>query len=136
MLQNKTEIRVRFADTDQMQFAYNGKYLEYFEVARTEMMRSIGLPYKQIEQNGFHMPVYEAYVRYKSPAFYDEVLVIESLVKEIPTLKVKIDHTIYSKDRDVLIAEGFIVLVFLKKETNKPVRPPEFFIEKIRSFYD
>jgi len=60
MLEHKTEIRVRYADTDQMQFVYNGKYLEYFEVGRTEMMRENNLPYKIIEQNGYRMPVFAA----------------------------------------------------------------------------
>ena len=67
MLIHKTKIRVRYADTDQMQFAYNGKYFEYFEVGRTEMMREQNLPYKFIEENGYFMPVLTTHIDYKNP---------------------------------------------------------------------
>ena len=69
MLKHYTEVRIRYADTDQMRFAYNGKYFEYFEVGRTEMMREVGLPYNLIEENGFVMPVIESKIYFLSPAF-------------------------------------------------------------------
>ena len=80
----QTEIRVRYADTDQMQFVYNGKYLEYFEVGRTEMMREQGLTYRTIEENGYQMPVHEAFLKFKNPAFYDELLEVETRVEKLP----------------------------------------------------
>ncbi len=135
MLEHKTEIRVRYADTDQMQFVYNGKYLEYFEVGRTEMMRENNLPYKIIEQNGYRMPVVEAFVKYISPAQYDEILIIETHVEKIPQLKVHIDHIIRSKERKVVIAEGYIELIFIKTDTGKVSRPPQFFIDAIKKFF-
>lgn len=135
MLHHTTEIRVRYADTDQMQFVYNGKYFEYFEVGRTEMMRDLGLPYNELEKAGYQLPVREAYVKYLSPAFYDETLLVESIVKERPGVKIQIDHIIKSKERNVVIAEGFIVLVFTKKETKKPARPPQFFLEKMNPLF-
>ena len=122
MLIHKTNLRVRYAETDQMQYAYYGNYLEYFEVGRAEMMREHGLTYKQIEENGYHMPVSEAFVKYKSPAFYDELLEIETKVELLPKLKVHIDHQIKSAERDVLIAEGYVELVFIKKETTQDGR--------------
>lgn len=136
MLQHKTEIRVRYADTDQMQFAYNGKYFEYFEVGRTEMMRELGLPYHTVEQSGYQLPVREAFVKYLSPAFYDETLIVESIVKELPGVKIHIDHIITSKERNQVVAEGYIELVFTKKETRKPTRPPEFFLAKMKPFFE
>ena len=60
MLTNTTEIRVRYADTDKMQFVYNGKYLEYFEVGRTELLRAAGLAYSEVEKNGYQLPLIEA----------------------------------------------------------------------------
>ena len=74
MQKHFTELRVRYADTDQMRFAYNGKYFEYFEVGRTEMMREVGLPYEVIEKSGFFMPVIETKIHFFAPAFYDELL--------------------------------------------------------------
>jgi acyl-CoA thioester hydrolase len=135
MLIHKTDIRVRYADTDQMKYAYNGKYFEYFEVGRTEMMREHGLPYSIIEKNGYHMPVIEALLKFKNPAFYDELLEIETRVEKLPELKVHIDHTIRSKDRNLVIVEGYIVLVFADMKTRKPVRPPEFFMEAMKPFF-
>jgi len=136
MLIHKTNLRVRYAETDQMQYAYYGNYLEYFEVGRAEMMRERGLTYKQIEENGYHMPVAEAFVKYKSPALYDELLEIETKVELLPKLKVHIDHQIKSAERDVLIAEGYVELVFIIKETKKITRPPKFFVDAIKIHFN
>jgi len=135
MLIHRTELRVRYADTDQMGRVYNGKFFEYFEVGRTEMMREHNLPYKTIEANGYQMPVAEAHINYKLPALYDEVLIIETRVETLPTVKVKIDHTIISKERNEIIAEGYITLVFINMNTKRPSRPPEFFMNAIKKFY-
>jgi acyl-CoA thioester hydrolase len=135
MLIHKTNVRVRYADTDQMKYVYNGKYFEYFEVGRTEMMRENGLPYSMIEKSGFQMPVREAMLKFKNPAFYDELLEVETRVETLPELKVHIDHTIRSLDRDVIIVEGYIILVFINMESRKPVRPPEFFYNAIKPFF-
>jgi acyl-CoA thioester hydrolase len=135
MLSGKTEIRVRFADTDQMGIVYNGKYLEYFEVGRTEMLRSNGLAYSEVERRGYQLPLLEAHVKYISPARYDDVLVIEALVKDYPAFRIHIDYKITVKEKDALIAEGFTKHVFMSKETLKLVRPPKFFTEAIDQFY-
>lgn len=131
----ETEIRVRYADTDQMHFVYNGKYLEYFEVGRTEMLREIGLPYDTIEKEGFLLPVLEANVKYKLPAHYDDILIIKSFLKKFPDLKVHIDYEIVRKGSDDLIAEGFTVHAFMSKKSKKVTRPPEFFIKAIKKFF-
>jgi len=136
MLDYTTQIRVRYADTDQMQFVYNGKYVEYFEVARTEMMRNIGLSYNKVEENGFMLPVLEVNVKYKNPAYYDDILFVRAFVIEIPILKVHIDYEIYRTEEKLLVAEGFTEHVFMKKENKKAVRPPEFFIQAIKPYYN
>ncbi|PIS44167.1 MAG: acyl-CoA thioesterase, partial [Ignavibacteria bacterium CG08_land_8_20_14_0_20_37_9] len=92
MLKHISTIRVRYADTDKMQFVYNGKYLEYFEVGRTELLRSLGLPYSEVEEQGYQLPVVEASVKYKSPAHYDDLLEIETMVKELPDPKFRIHY--------------------------------------------
>lgn len=135
MVTNRTEIRVRYADTDQMQFVYNGKYLEYFEVGRTEMLRENGLAYSVIEKEGYQLPVLETHVKYISPAFYDDVLLIESFMKDYPSFKIHIDYKIYKKENNILVSEGFTEHVFIKKDTKKPSRPPAFFIEIVKPFY-
>ena len=136
MLKHKTNIRVRYGDTDQMQYAYYGKYPEYFEVGRAEMMRELNLTYRMIEENGYMMPVYSIHIDYKNPAFYDELLEVESLVRKLPNLKVHIDHKVRSTERNVLICEGYVELVFVNRETKKVCRPPEFFLKVIQPFFD
>ncbi len=135
MLKHFTELRVRYADTDQMRFAYNGKYFEYFEVGRTEMMREVGLPYEVIENSGFFMPVIETKIHFFAPAFYDELLVIETRVEKLPTVKVHIDHIIKAKDRGVIICEGYVELAFLDAKTKKPTRAPKLFIDAVKKYY-
>lgn len=136
MLKNYTEVRVRYADTDQMRFAYNGKYFEYFEVGRTEMMREVGLPYELIEKSGFFMPVIETKIHFFQPAFYDEVLLIETRVELLPSVKVHIDHIIKAKERDVVICEGYVELAFLDAKTNRPTRAPKLFIDAVKKYYE
>ncbi|MGB5288509.1 MAG: thioesterase family protein [Ignavibacteriaceae bacterium] len=135
MLIHKTTLRVRYADTDQMHYAYNGKYFEYFEVGRTEMMREQGLTYRNIEENGYQMPVHEAFLKFKNPAFYDELLEVETRVEKLPLANVHIDHTIRSKERDVIIAEGYIELAFIKKNNKKITRAPEFFTNALIKYF-
>ncbi len=135
MLIHKTTIRVRYSDTDQMQFVYNGKYFEYLEVGRTEMMREHGLTYKTIEENGFQMPVHEIYLKFKNPAYYDELLEIETRVEKLPSANVHIDHTIRSEERNVVIADGYIELAFIKTISKKITRAPEFFIKALNKHF-
>ena len=136
MLKHYTEVRIRYADTDQMRFAYNGKYFEYFEVGRTEMMREVGLPYEVIEKSGFFMPVIETKIHFFQPAFYDELLLIETWVDKLPTAKVHIDHIIKAKDRDVVICEGYVELAFLDAKTKRPTRAPKLFIDAVKKYYE
>ena len=136
MLIHKTTLRVRYADTDQMHYAYNGKYFEYFEVGRTEMMREHGLTYKTIESNGYQMPVHEVFLKFKNPAYYDELLEVETKVEKLPLANVHIGHVIRSKERDIVIAEGYIELAFVKKDTKKITRAPEFFINALKKHFE
>lgn len=135
MFSYKTEIRVRYADTDQMQFVYNGKYLEYFEVGRTELIRNSGLSYSKVENEGFQLPLIEAHLKYISAAYYDDILVIETFLKEVPKFKMKLEYKIYRKANDELVCEGYTEHVFINKETKKPGRPPQFFIDAVKKYY-
>ncbi len=135
MLIYQTEIRVRYADTDQMQFVYNGKYFEYFEVGRTEMLREIGLPYSMIENEGYQLPVLETYAKFILPAFYDDILLVNSFVKKYPLLKIRIDYEVYRKEKNLLVVKGYTEHAFIKKDTKRPTRPPDFFIKAMKQFF-
>jgi acyl-CoA thioester hydrolase len=136
MLIHKTQLRVRYADTDQMSYVYNGKYIEYFEVGRTEMIREQNLTYKSIEESGFLMPVNSVFIKYKNPAYYDELLEVETRVEKLPELKVHLEHTIRSTERDVTICEGYVDLVFINSDTKRICRPPDFFINVLKPFFE
>jgi len=135
MLSYITEIRVRYADTDQMQFVYNGKYLEYFEVGRTELLRSTGLSYAELEKNGYQLPLIEANVKYKNPAYYDDILEIEAMVKELHSPTVHIEYVIRRKETKEIVAEGFTTHIFIKSDTKKAVRPPKIYVDALKKYF-
>ena len=136
MITNIAEIRVRYADTDKMQFVYHGKYLEYFEVGRSELFRSIGFPYRKIEEQGYQLPLVEAGIKYLSPATYDDMLEIHASVKELYTPRPKVEYVVRKKDTGEIIAEGFTTHVFIREETKKAVRPPKVYLEALAKYFE
>jgi len=120
-----------------MQLVYNGKYLEYFEVGRTELMRQLGFEYRRLEDHGFMLPVLEAYVKYGVGARYDDLLIIETFMTEIPTLKMKIQYKISVDGKpNEIVAQGYTLHVFVNSETMKPVRVPDLFTNIVRPYYE
>ena len=130
MFVNSTSIRVRYAETDQMGVVYYGNYAQYFEVARVETLRSIGLSYKKIEESGILLPVSDYQIKYILPAFYDEELNIKCIIKEVSDYKIKFDYQTHNKN-DKLLNFGSTTLVFVNKQTKKPVNCPKILKEKL-----
>ena len=121
--ENTTQYRVCYADTDQMGVVYYANYFMLFERARTELLRLNGLSYKQIEEQGFLLPVLDAHAKYHRPARYDDLLDVTARVVEFDGLKLK---TACEVKRDgVLLVDGDVTLVFLNAKTGRPSRPPE-----------
>jgi acyl-CoA thioester hydrolase len=135
MLTNATEIRVRYAETDKMQFVYNGKYLEYFEVGRTELLRSCGLAYADVEKAGYQLPLIETGIKFFLPAVYDDVLEIHAILRELYSPKVHIEYVIKRKGTNDLIAEGFTTHLFIRVDTKKAVRPPKVYVDALAKFF-
>lgn len=135
MLSHTSKIRVRYADTDKMQFVYNGKYLEYFEVGRTELLRNVGLPYSNIEKEGYQLPLMEAGLKYKNPAHYDDILLIEAKLEELYSAKVHIEYSITKESDKSLIATGFTTHMFIRTDNKKPTRPPKIYIEALSKYF-
>ncbi len=133
MIENTTRIRVRYADTDQMGFAYYANYLVWFEVGRTEMLRAIGLPYAEIEKENVALPVLEAHCKYRKAARYDQMLRVVSRLKEKPRASLRIDYEVFD-EADQLLAEGYTTHTFINAE-GRPVRPPQIFTAKLREFF-
>jgi acyl-CoA thioester hydrolase len=134
MFNSEVKIRVRYGETDRMGYVYYGNYAEYFEVARVEALRELGMNYKEMEESGIMLPVYTLNVKYLKPAFYDDMLTIKTSIKEIPKARITFLHEIYNQKAE-LLNTGEVTLVFMETGNKKPIRAPENFLEKIRKYY-
>lgn len=130
-----TQVRVRYADTDQMKMVYYGKYFEYFEQARSDLLRSIGLSYAEIEKGGTFLPVIEAFAKYRQSATYDELLTIESVVEEMPVARIRINYKILREGEKDPMVEGYTIHSFLSVTTGKPTRAPAQFLQVLQEAF-
>lgn len=126
-------LRSRYGETDKMGYVYYGRYLEYFEEARTEMIRSLGFPYARLEENGVMLPVVHTEVDYKAPVFYDERMEIEVTLYDVPTVKLETYYRVFTDRREAPHILGKVVLCFMKEESRKPCRAPADFIDSLSS---
>ncbi len=130
MIHTTHSIRVRYGETDPMKYVYYGNYAEYFEVARVELFRTLGISYDEIEKRGIFLPVSEYKIKYLKPGLYDQLLEIHTYIKKIPAVKIEFEYEIYNEDK-VKITEASTTLFFLDAETNKIVRCPDFLLDLI-----
>lgn len=121
-------VRVLFADTDAMGIVYYANYLRWFETGRVELMRKLGMAYREMTGIGIHLPVTEASVRYLSPARYDDLLAIHAEVRDLKRASIAFGYRI-EKEEGNLLADGITVHAFTDGD-GKIVRVPEAFIEK------
>ncbi len=133
----KTTVRVLYGDTDAGGVVYNANYLRYFEIGRTELMRAWVCSYSDIEKLGFVLPVIECWSRFKAPAVYDDLLVVETTIAEISRLKCKFNYRILKQepgiDRPRLLVKGYTVHAAVTRAGNL-TRLPEEILHKIASF--
>ena len=134
MYSSETTVRVRYGETDQMGYVYYGVYAMYYEVARVESLRQLGLTYKSIEELGIIMPVLENKSKFLMPARYDELLRIVCIVREKPGLRIKFEYEIFNEENK-LIHQGETLLVFADKNTTKPCRPPQVMQKVLEPFF-
>ena len=125
-----TNIRVRYGETDQMGVVYHGNYASYFEIARTEWLRNLGITYKELENKGIMLPVISLFFNFIKPAKYDDVLTITVILKKKPLVKIEFDYEIYNQNKEK-ISIGNSVLAFMDMKTNKPMRCPDYILEKL-----
>jgi len=131
LINTETDLRVLYAHTDKMGVVNNVRYLEYFEAGRNDFLRKLGFPYTELEKINIGLPVIEVFVKFISSAKYDDVIIIKTFLKKIPTVRFTIDYEIYCDDK--LIVTGYSTHSFVNLEKMKPVRPPEIFMELLRS---
>ncbi len=130
MLKHKTTCRVRYGDTDKMGFVYHANYFRWFEVGRSEMFRSMGIPYKSIESKGFFLPLSEMHCTFNAPSQYDDILVIETSIDTRYRAGMKFDYKIFGENNDKLLASGYTKHAFVDSD-GRVVRPPKFLTDSI-----
>ncbi|WP_346236634.1 thioesterase family protein [Niabella insulamsoli] len=136
MFHAETKIRVRYAETDQMGVVYHSHYFQYFEVARAESIRDLGLTYADMEKSGIMMPVAEVNCKYLRPALYDQLLTIKTMLKQLPQdHKISFHQEVYN-EKNELLAFGKVTLAFIDTKNKQRARMPEALYQKIKSFFD
>ena len=123
------KIKVRYCETDQMGLVHHGSYINYFEEARISWISNLGFSYSEMEKSGIILPVSKLNVSYLRPAYFDDELVVNVELAELPTSRLIFNYTI--KNKDEVVVTGTTVLAFLNKETKKPVRCPDYMLEKV-----
>jgi len=121
---------VRYGETDQMGIVYNANYATYFEVARTEWLRNLGVTYKNMEESGIILPVVSLSFNFIKPAKYDDILTVSVFLKKKPLVKIDFDYEIINQNKEK-ISTGNSVLAFMDAKTNRPMKCPEYILEKL-----
>ena len=125
MFVTETQIRVRYAETDQMNVVYYGNYAQYFEVARAESIRKLGFTYKEMEATGVIMPVVEMQTKFLRPAHYDDLLIIKTILREMPPAhRISFEHEVYNQEKKLLTI-GKVVLYFVRMGSFEKSQMPE-----------
>lgn len=135
MFTSNTEIRIHYALTDQMGVVYHGHYAQFYEIGRTEALRSLGLTYREIEASGVLMVVTEIHSKFLRPALYDDLITVVTTVKELPLYHKIIFHSEIFNEKKKLLNTGNVTLYFMDAKTMKRTTMPEEIKEKIISFF-
>lgn len=136
MFSTVTTIRVRYGETDQMGFLYYGNYALYYEVGRVDMIRQLGITYKELEEKGIIMPVVELKSKYIRPALYDDLITVKTILKEFPNdHKISFHSELYNEKQELLNI-GTTTLVFLDAATRQKISMPAVLQEKLEGFFN
>lgn len=113
-----------------MGVVYHGNYAQYFELARTEWLRALGVTYKDMELSGINLPVIALNFKFLKPALYDDVITIEVELTKMPVVKIEFFYTITNQQNEVLCTGGS-TLAFMNAKTNKPMKCPDYIMDKL-----
>ena len=129
-------MRVRYAETDQMNVVYHGNYAQYFEVARAESIRTLGFSYKDMEAIGVIMPIVELHIKYLRPAHYDDLLTVKTILKELPAHhRIEFHQEVYNEEPR-LLATGKVVLYFMEAKTMTRTTMPKLLHDKLVPYFN
>ena len=135
MFTSQTQIRIHYALTDQMGVVYYGNYAQFYEIGRTEAIRTLGFTYKEIEAMGIVLAVTDMHIRFLRPAKYDDVITVKTTLKEIPLHHKIVFHGEIYNQQDQLLNTGDITLYFLEAKTMKRCEIPAVFKEKLSVYF-
>ena len=134
MFIHETKIRVGYADTDQMGYVHHSNYAKYYETARWEAMRELGINYKEMEEKGILMPVISMKFDFMKPAFFDDLLTVKTIIKNLPKARMIFEYELYN-DSSILINTAEIILAFIREATRKPCVPPEYCLQPLKKYF-
>lgn len=123
-------IRPSYSDTDQMGFVHHSNYVKFYETARWEAFRYLGIPYKKIEDNGILMPVIVMNFKFIKPAYYDDLLKIQVRIEQESGIKIHFKYQMFNQDQE-LINQAETTLACIKSSSRKPCRIPDYVLEAI-----
>ncbi|MFT6845982.1 MAG: acyl-CoA thioester hydrolase [Flavobacteriales bacterium] len=130
MYTSEVKLRVRYAETDKMGYCYYGNYAQFFEVGRVEALRNLGFSYKELEASGIILPVLEYQIKYIKPAYYDDILTIQTKISKMPKTRMYFEYETYNEAGELLNIAS-TTLVFVDEKTGKPTKPPKDLVESI-----
>jgi acyl-CoA thioester hydrolase len=132
MIRSNCQVTVRYAETDMMGIVYHANYLPWFEVGRTTLFKQIGVPYRQLEEEGFRLPVLEISAKYTRPALYDDTLEIVTTLRDKPLLRLRLEYEV--RRGEELLATGTSLHAFVDRQ-GRPVRPPAWVVQKLEQAF-
>ncbi len=127
------QIRVRYSETDQMGVVYHGSYLPYFEIGRVEWLRTKGISYKYLEDNGIGLPIANLTLNYKKSARYDDLLYVKTKLKSYSGVKIEFECEIHNEQNELLTTATFL-LVFIDLKNLRPKNPPQYILDIIEKY--
>jgi len=133
MIEYETWLQVRYAETDQMKFAHHSSYIVWFEYARIELMRSLGIQYAQMERDGYLLPVLEVKANYHQAAHFDDRLSVKAFIRQKPRAKLLFEYEIVNETGQ-LICNGHSLHTFMNAG-GRAIKPPKFFMETVQRYF-
>ena len=136
MYSHEFQKRVRYGETDQMGYLYYGNYAQYYEIGRVELIRSLGLTYKTLEEeHGILMPVVSMNTRFVRPARYDELITIRTTLRQLPDQFI-VFHMELFNEKGKLVNGGTVKLCFVEANSQKTIPTPDFLVDKLKPHFE
>jgi len=135
MITSENSIQIRYDEVDKMGYVYHGNYAKYYHISRTELMRNIGFSDKELESHNIILPIIELNVKYLKPVYYDDVITIKTYLRQLPDSRMTFEHEVRNVVGE-LINTASSTVVFVDNVTRRPMRAPDFFVDKLKTYFE